>query len=118
MPASLPMAPTQRPAKLSMRITTTFLIGRVPAAGGVKSRRMAALSGSTSLSLGVSSISRTLARASSSGRVAFQALSRWEEKLFLAASTRVSVPFRPSWLANIESVVKASPQRSGGPWRR
>ncbi|MDT4854908.1 hypothetical protein FQZ97_892350 [compost metagenome] len=61
---------------------------------------------------------RTTSRACSTGREAFQMLSRSSEKRLSAALIRVRVPFRPSWLANIESVVKASPQRSGGPWRR
>ncbi|MNC48318.1 hypothetical protein D3C75_974230 [compost metagenome] len=46
----LPRAPTEWPAKLSMRITTTFLTGKVPSAGGTKSRRTAASSASTSVS--------------------------------------------------------------------
>ncbi|MCY1186552.1 hypothetical protein D9M73_274340 [compost metagenome] len=33
--ASLPSAPTEWPAKLSIRITTTFFTGTVPSAGGV-----------------------------------------------------------------------------------
>ncbi|MNE61118.1 hypothetical protein D3C80_1563080 [compost metagenome] len=101
-----------------MRITTTFLIGRVLSAGGMKSRRTAALSASTSLSLPVSSMSRTVWVARPCSMVDFQMLARSSPKRLLAASIRVRVPFRPSWLTKLESVVKASPQRIGGPWRR
>ncbi|MNE35083.1 hypothetical protein D3C80_1288270 [compost metagenome] len=98
-----------------MRITTTFLIGRVLSAGGVKSRRTAALSASTSLSLPVSSMSRTVWVARVCSMVDFQTLARSSPKRLLAASIKVRVPLRPSWLTKFESVVKASPQRIGGP---
>ncbi|MNH20703.1 hypothetical protein D3C79_804860 [compost metagenome] len=114
----LPSAPTEWPAKLSIRITTTFLIGRVRSAGGTKSRRIAASSASTSVSWAVSSCSRTLCVATSCCRTGFQMLARSSPKRLLAASIRVRVPLRPSWLTKLESVVKASPQRIGGPWRR
>ena len=114
----LPRAPTEWPAKLSMRMTTTFLTARVFFCGGRKSRRIGASSASTRVSLAVSSCSRTVWVASGWSSTGFQMLARSSPKRLLAASIRVSVPFRPSWLTKFESVVKASPQRIGGPWRR
>ncbi|WP_202914155.1 hypothetical protein [Bacillus pumilus] len=87
-------------------------------AGGVKSRRTAAVSVSTSFSSGSTSMSRTVWVASGCSRVAFQTFSRCSEKRALAAPISDSVPLRPRWLAKLESVVYTSPQRIGGPWRR
>ncbi|MNH23698.1 hypothetical protein D3C79_836070 [compost metagenome] len=101
-----------------MRITTTFLIGSVRSAGGTKSRRIAASSASTRVSLAVSSCSRTVWVASGWSSTGFQMFARSSPKRLLAASIRVRVPLRPSWLTKLESVVNASPQRIGGPWRR
>ncbi len=50
--------------------------------------------------------------------VGFQILARCLEERLLAAVASDNVPLSPNWLAKFELVVYASPQRSGGPWRR